>query len=190
MSATQKIIYAIAFQIGWFVCILGSNTASLYYSLVFVACHLAFSLYRNNALWMAKEVLWLLLIVAFGLMIETFSFSAGFLFYQTSGNFLTTNTLFESFLTPPLWLVNLWLIFAVALRTCLAFMLYKPNLLYALSLVLVPINYYAGAALNNGVALSQPYYFSLTLITLLWLVFFWCLVRIKQRYFKDMFNAR
>jgi len=189
MSSTQKIVYAIAFQIGWLVCILTGNLASSCYVAIFLVVHL-WQVTRQNPALLNKEIIWVAVVSVFGIVVETLAFSTGCLYLQAGDNLTARENIFEYFLLPPLWLLNLWLIFAIALRSCLSFLLCRPQLLYSLSLILIPINYYAGAALNDSVELNHPYVFSLSLITLFWLVFFWCIMHIKRRHFEDMFNAR
>lgn len=172
MSGVSKLVYAITFQIGWFVCIMAGNIASLFYAALFLTAHLWFVTRQKASFSSHKEILnkeltWILLIVAFGFAIETISFYQGFLYFETHENF------YEKNLLPPIWLVSLWLMFAIALRTCLAFIFQRPVISYLLSVIFVPINYYAGANLNPTVSLNQPYFLSLALITLLWLIFLW-----------------
>jgi hypothetical protein len=56
-------------------------------------------------------------------------------------------------------------------------------------LAFVPINYYVGAELNNDVFLAESYLLSLTLITLMWILFLWCSASLKRKYFEELFNA-
>jgi hypothetical protein len=184
MSNTSKLIYALAFQIGWFVCIMGGDKASLFYTVAFVAAHFCFlKITLERCLWL-KESLWLLLIFLSGAILETLSFSAGFLYSNTSVIF------FQQPIFPPLWLISLWLLFALALRTCLSFVFKKPKLTYLLCTIAIPVNYYAGAKLNSDVDLSPPISFNLSLITVLWIFLLWCLIHTKRFWFEDMFNAR
>jgi len=182
MSTTSKLIYAIAFQTGWFVCILAGSWISLTYAIIFLAIHL-WILTQKKCMQLRKESLWITSVVMGGLILETLSFSAGFLYLNVP------STLFERLTLPPLWLLNLWLIFAIALRNCLAFIFYKPKVTYLLTCVCIPLNYYAGAKLNSDVAINNPYPLSLALITLIWIVFLWFLIYLKRHYFEDIFNV-
>lgn len=183
MSTTSKIIYAIAFQLGWFVCILAGNWISLGYAIVFLGLHLGFVSRTTENFSPRKEALWIILVFAFGLILETISFSAGFLYSNTPVN------LFERLQLPPLWLLNLWILLSIALRTCLSFLFYKPKLAYLLFSIAIPLNYYAGAKLNLDVSVNSPYTLSLALITLLWIGLLWFLIHIRHYYFGDIFNA-
>jgi hypothetical protein len=119
-----------------------------------------------------------------GFLLETLTFSAGFLYSKTQPNF------FDRLVFPPLWLLNLWLLFAVALRTCLSFVFTAPRITYCISVVAIPLNYYAGAQLNAEVDVNSPYILSLALISLQWIFLLWCLIQTKHYCFEDIFNAR
>lgn len=184
MSNASKIAYALAFQIGWFVCVLAGNTLGFAYTAAFISAHFIFlTLSLNKVLWF-KESLWLFVVFTGGLILETLIFSAGFVYLKTTPIF------FDHLVLPPLWLLNLWLLFAIALRTCLSFVFTSPKLTYLLSIIAIPLNYYAGTQLNTDVNLNNPYTLSLALISLLWVVLLWCLIQIKHYCFEDIFNAR
>jgi hypothetical protein len=186
VSTTSKLIYAIAFQLGWFVCIFAGNWLSTAYVISFLTIHFGVLAQKNKHLYfysrLRKEVLWIAIVMAGGFILETLSFSAGFLYSGTSSNF-------EHLIFPPLWLLNLWLIFAIALRTCLSFIFYKPKVTYLLTCACIPFNYYAGAKLNNHVTIGSPYTLNLALIALTWVALLWFLIHLKRRYFEDIFNA-
>jgi len=184
MSHASKIVYALAFQIGWFVCIMGWNELVFAYTTSFVLAHFIF-LKRTltKVLWL-KESLWLFIVFIGGLILETIVFSAGFLYSKTLPIF------FDAIILPPVWLLNLWVLFALALRTCLSFVFSAPKITYLISIITIPLNYYAGTQLNADVNLNNPYILSLALISLLWVFLLWCLIQTKRYCFEDIFNAR
>jgi hypothetical protein len=183
MSAASKLIYAIAFQVGWFVCILAASWVSLIYIVIFLTAHFWFLANCIHSPSLRKEALWISVVLGSGLIVETIFFSAGFLYSHTPSR------LFEHVILPPLWLLNLWLIFAIALRTCLSFVFYKPKVTYLLSSLCIPLNYYAGAKLQTDIAINSPYILSLALIAIIWIALLWLLIHIKHYYFEDIFNA-
>jgi hypothetical protein len=184
MTNASKITYAIAFQIGWFVCIMGGNILGFAYTAVFISVHFIFlNITLNKVLWL-KESLWLLVVFIGGFTLETLAFSAGFVYSKTPPIF------FDHLIFPPVWLLNLWLLFAVALRTCLSFVFSAPKLTYLISIIAIPLNYYAGTQLNTDVELNNPYMLSLALISVLWMFLLWCLIQTKHHCFEDIFNAR
>ncbi len=184
MSSASKLAYAIAFQIGWFVCILGSSSFGLVYTGLLISAHFIFlKITLNKVLW-AKEILWLILVLSGGLIIETLIFSAGFIYSEVPSIF------FDNLIFPPVWLLTLWLLFGVALRTCLSLVFIAPKFSYLISVIAIPLNYYAGTQLNTDVDLNSPYTLSLALITLMWVFLLWCFMQAKLYYFEDIFNAR
>ncbi|RYY75144.1 MAG: DUF2878 domain-containing protein [Gammaproteobacteria bacterium] len=183
MSTLGQLVYALAFQVGWFVCITMGNLASILYALVFLICHLSFMAHKHSGKHIGKEILWIIVISCLGLIIETIYFSTGLLYIETQKH------LYHRFVLPPLWLICIWVMFSLALRTCLAFLFNKRISTYLICMVFVPINYYAGANLNTQVNINEPFVFSLVLLTLVWLLFWWTLSHVKKSYFEELFNA-
>ncbi|WP_189418166.1 DUF2878 domain-containing protein [Cellvibrio zantedeschiae] len=183
MSLTSKLIYATAFQVGWFICILTASWVSLGYSLIFLTLYLGHLKRTAKYFSLKKEILWIGLVFTCGFILETISFSAGFLYTSLPVN------LFEHIKLPPLWLMNLWVLFAIALRTCLSFVFSKPQITYLIASLAIPLNYYLGAKLNGDVTINNPQGLSLALIALLWIVLLWVLFQLKRFYFEDIFNA-
>lgn len=182
MSATSKLIHAVAFQVGWFICILGGNWFSLTYTIIFLAAHFWFLSHKKTCL--KKEALWLLLVFVSGFILETISFSNKFLYS------LTPTVIYKYLIIAPLWMLNLWILFALALRTFLSFIFIKPNITYLITCVAIPLNYYAGAELSTNVSINNPHALSLALITLMWIALLWFLIKLKSGYFEDIFDAR
>lgn len=183
MFNISKLVYALAFQAGWFACIMAGNFASIIYTALFLLGHFFYLARKNSLIFLRKEMLWVITVFCLGLVVETIYFSAGFLYTDAPKN------LFAGLVLPPIWLLCVWLLFSLALRTCLSFLFYKPALSYLTCLLFVPINYYAGATLNNEVDINEPYFLSLALMTLIWILFFWCLIYLKRHYFEEIFNA-
>ncbi len=184
MSNASKLSYAIAFQIGWFICIMAGNTLGITYTLAFISAHFIFlRITLGKVLW-CKEILWLLVVFAGGFVLETLIFSAGFIYSEVPSIFL------DHLIFPPVWLLTLWLLFGVALRTCLSLVFIAPKFAYLISVIAIPLNYYAGTQLNADVDLNSPYTLSLALITLMWVFLLWCFMQAKRYYFEDIFNAR
>lgn len=183
MSSISKLVYALAFQAGWFICITAGNFASIFYVALFLFVHFWFLARKNSQLLLPKEILWIIIVFCLGLMVETIYFSAGFLYTDAP------KKSFDQLLLPPIWLLCIWIIFSLALRTCLSFLFYKPALSYLTCLLFVPVNYYAGSTLNTEVNINEPYFLSLALMTLIWILFLRCLIYIKHHYFEEIFNA-
>lgn len=183
MSPISNLVYALVFQVGWFICIMAGNLAAFGYTVIFLICHFYVVLKSDKETNASKEIFWVIFISSFGLCIEIISFSIGLLRSDTPG------ISFSQLSLPPLWLFFLWVMFSLALRTCLSFLFKKPIVSYLLCFVFVPINYYAGAKLNDDVSLAEPYLLKLALIAIMWILFLWCITQLKRRYFEELFNA-
>lgn len=184
MPKINSIIYAVAFQAGWFVCVMSGNVLSMTYAFSFLCLHLWLLHRFQNPFNLKKEMSWLLVIVCSGIAIETIFFSTGFL-YATAHT-----ATFGRVILPPIWLIGLWLIFAIAMRTSLSFLFKKPWLSCLLIAVTIPLNYKAGAVLNNTIGINPPYSVSLGLITVVWVTFLVFIVEVKRHFFEDIFNDR
>ena len=179
MNMQRRLLYAVAFQLGWFICIMGGNTASISYAISFLLAHLW--LQQNASPY--REISWIAIVLSGGFLIETLFLSAGFLYEKSPP------LLFEHVHYPPIWLMALWLTFAIALRNCLAFLLSYPRLGYGMCCTLIPVNYLAGSKLSHVLHINQPLVVVLPLIALVWVIFLACLIKIKRRYFEDIFDA-
>jgi hypothetical protein len=179
----NMLIYAVAFQVGWFICILMGNLVGIVYTFVFLTCHCWFLVRDNRRAFLGKEVLWILLIASLGSIVEIISFSSGLLYMraQEAPSF--------DLLLPPIWLSCIWIIFAIALRTCLSFLFNNLTLSCFLCVIFVPINYYAGVNLNHEVAINDPIFLNLTLITFIWVLFLCCITYLKKHFFEEICNA-
>jgi len=182
MSLTSQLMYAALFQIGWLVCVSQGSLIALIFAQALILFHLYYVRTIQPTRQLAPEIYWVLLIGALGFAMETLFFCAGFLYQENPPK------LFSRLVIPPLWLFALWLCFAVALRTCLAFIFKAPLLSYCLASLAIPGSYLMGTYLNTSVQINQPHWLSLVLITLCWILFLMLLRQIKLRYFEDIFH--
>lgn len=181
MSNSFKIINAIVFQIGWFICILTTNTISLAFTFLFVVGNFFAIYFFTGKFSLKTEVSWLLLCLALGLIYETIFINSGIL-YQTGAD---TLAVFGGVQLPPAWLLCLWVVFAVIMRTSMTFIFNKPLLTCLLTLAVAPCNYYAGAGLNSQVDIGQPLLLNLSLLGLTWAFAMACLITVYNLHFKD-----
>jgi hypothetical protein len=160
------------------------NYAALSYALIFILFHYAYlnftSAVHNNI----KECAWIALVTFTGFSMETLFFSAGVIYKDFP------TAVFARFQLPPVWLVALWLCFAIALRSCLAFCFTRILLGHMLFAIAVPASYLAGTYLNASVHINKPYTLSLLLITLSWMFFLGALQLLQRRYFGNLFHDR
>ncbi|RMQ45487.1 hypothetical protein ALQ04_03739 [Pseudomonas cichorii] len=148
---------ALLFQIGWFACVLGGNSAWLLIAVAVVAIHV---LWRN-------EVRLLLAVTVTGTLLDSILMNIGVFDFGTDGPLI------------PLWLVILWAVLATTLRHCLAWTAcpwWRASLLGAIG---GPMSYYAGSQLAN-VQLPMGLWPSLVLLGLVWAVVFPLLQRLAS----------
>ena len=176
-----KIFNAIGFQIGWFVCILKENLFSLALTVTLTLTHLLLIHFYKDKLLLKKEIYWLLIVAVIGFVIETLFFSIGVISENTPTLYWT------HIITPPLWMVYLWLLFATSLRTSLSFLFNMHWPAYLLTGIIAPCSYFAGSHLNAHVEINEPMALNLAIISVAWVFALWLLKNIKHFYFEDIF---
>ena len=180
-------IHIVIFQIGWLVCAIFGNGYALAYSALYIALHF-FLLQIRRRIDFTKEALWLILFLVSGFIIETLFFSVGFLYFDEAS--APSNSIITPIIFPPLWLLCLWLLFGITMRTSMAFLFDKLWLAFLLIIIVIPLSYSVGAALNPDVSLGLPHFLSLPAITTAWVGFFGFILALKHFYFGDLFNDR
>ncbi|MES2822999.1 MAG: DUF2878 domain-containing protein [Pseudomonadota bacterium] len=176
-----KIFNAIGFQVGWFVCVTTSNLLSLTFTTIFLAIHLLLIRFYSKEFFLKKEIYWLLIILTIGFLVEMLLFSLGILYEEIQTPYLTY------FITSPLWIICLWVLFATALRISLAFLFNRPLLAYLATALMAPWSYFAGSHLNEQVDINKPILLSLAIISMVWVFALWIITHIKHFYFEDIF---
>ncbi|MFA0810214.1 DUF2878 domain-containing protein [Microbulbifer epialgicus] len=142
---------ALLFDIAWPLCVIVARPWIVVpFTLLNLSIHLIFI---ANLRW---ESLWLGVVFLFGVTVDSVLFHLGIL-QNRSGS-----------LWPPIWLICLWLNFAMTLRYSLVFLQRKLWLAVLLGGFFGPFSYYTGALLNGTVKLHQPLWQSLLLLSLLW----------------------
>ena len=150
----RTIISALQFQVAWFFCVLVHSPLAL---TLFTLANLWLHLRVVNNL--EREPLWLVGLWCAGVALDSLLFASG----------LLANT--DGSPWPPLWLLLLWLNFAMAVRYCFAFLQKNLLLTALLGAIAGPASYLSGAYLNGGVTLAQPLLVSLLVLGVLWGVF-------------------
>jgi len=159
----------VAFQAGWFACVLGAANGMYSLGPAVVAAggalHLALSKDRKG------QALLLAAAAVLGLLVETALSAIG---ATAPARDAVPSPL------PPLWLFALWPNFGAALPVSLRFLRGKPALSAVLGAVAGPGAYYSGARLG---ALSFPggTLFGLALLAVVWAASVPLLVRISER---------
>lgn len=150
----EKATNAVLFQIGWFACVLGGNTAWLLVPLVILAVHWA---WQGDGRLMAEAF-------ALGLLLDSALMWLNLFDFNPNGWLV------------PLWLALLWPLLATTLRHCLAWTARPWWLAAGLGAVAGPMSYYAGGRLA-GVGFPHGTGVTVELLALIWAVVFVCLHR-------------
>ncbi len=133
-----------AFQIGWFVCVLGAARGmpglGIAVGLVIVAMHL------RRVPQPRSESLLLLVAAVVGIVADTLLIRGNWLAFD-SGTIIPGVT--------PYWMIALWIIFATTLNVSLGWLKRRRLLAAALGAVGGPLAYYAGAELG-AVTIAHP----------------------------------
>ncbi len=152
----KKLINAVWFQIGWWACILsarqGLEVAAFVFCGALVCLHL---FYTDNT---RQEIKLAILVLLVGIVIDTaFQFFSVVSFYGWSLGPLS-----------PFWLWVLWVMFALTLRSSLAFLHNRFALSALLGLLFGPLTYISGAKL--GAASLDASHIHIAMIALTWMV--------------------
>ena len=163
----HTILNAVAFQLGWWACVLGGSWLAMAEMPAVVAVHL------NAVPDKRTEFLFLMQCTALGFICDMALISAGVL---ETGYFL-----------PPLWLTSLWILFGTTVGYALRFFHDRLALCIAGGAVFAPTSYFGGARLAD-VTLLEPIWLALLIISLMWAMMFPLLIRLhalnKKRFSK------
>ena len=138
------IINFLAFQIGWFVCVLSAANATPLLGPVIVAAVIAMHLSQSN-----KPARELALIAAAGLLGAVWDSAlvrAGWIEYP-SGNIAAGFA--------PYWIVAMWMLFATTLNVSLRWLRNRTALAVVLGGIAGPLTFYGGAQLGGLIFLDQ-----------------------------------
>jgi len=135
---------ALAFQLGWFACVLGGANqlpwAGTLAAVFIAAWHL------SRAQRPGRELTLLAAVGALGAVWDSLLVAAGWLTYP-SGTLLTN--------TAPHWIVAMWVLFASTLNVSLRWLRGRWLMAALLGATAGPLAYYAGAKLG-GVVIAEP----------------------------------
>jgi hypothetical protein len=163
------LINAVAFQLGWFACVLGGANQLPWLGTLVAALIVAWHL--SQAPRPGREVSLLAAVGALGALWDSLLVAAGWLEYP-SGTLLNN--------TAPHWIVAMWVLFASTLNVSLRWLRGRWTLATLLGAVAGPLAYYGGAKLG-GVVITEPV-FAFTALAIGWAVFVPLLIWLSTRF--------
>jgi len=152
LSDRQHIVFnAAVFQLAWLACVLGGSWIAATVTVAVVALHL------HTVADSRREAIFLAMCAAVGFVCDMALIQFG---VMNTGNML-----------PPLWLTCLWVLFGTTAGYALRFFHGRLALCVAGGAIFAPLSYFGGARLAD-VALLQPMWAALLIISLSWAVVF------------------
>ena len=163
----------VAFQLGWFACVLGAANGWPWAGPVLVFGIVGLHLARARR-WQA-ELRLILAAAALGLVVDSLLLATGWLRYPSglwiAGPYLTL---------APYWIVAMWALFATTLNLSLCWLRGRPLLALVLGAVGGPLSYLAGEKLG-GIELIEPYP-ALAALAVAWAIAMPLLMRLAARF--------
>lgn len=168
MRSHRALLYAVAGQAGWFVCVLSAARDAAWIGIVFVAVLLA--LHLRQARQPQRELRLVVWVVVLAAPWETLLIRAGLIAYPHG-------TLWAGFAPP--WLLALWVLFAIQVNILFRWLRGRWWMAMALGAVAGPLSFRAGAEL--GAAHISEMAATLGTLAIGWAIWMPLLVRMGER---------
>ena len=127
----------VAFQIGWFACVLSASNGLPFLGLLVVS--LIVTLHVQMSEWRSHELILVFLSVVLGLVFDSLLVMSGWLRYPSG-------VLFSGI--APYWILAMWALFATTLNVSMSWLKGKPFLASVLGAIFGPLSYMAGQRLG------------------------------------------
>lgn len=144
----------VVFQIGWMVCVLGGDLYATAYTLGAVLIHQLFLVERQS------EWLFIAIVTAVGCTWDSLMAMSGVMIYTDA-----------SFIGIPLWLICLWVLFAMTFMHALYWLRRYLLLAAVFAAVFGPFSYWVGDELSSA-DIGSPLMMSLAIMAAGWAVLF------------------
>jgi hypothetical protein len=168
------LINTIAFQLGWFACVLGAARGNSWFGPAIVALSLVFHLVlARNTL---TEMRLFVCAGVLGFLLDSAQAAAGTFSFTTTGAVAGGS---PPWLSPP-WMVALWPNFATTLHTSLGWLTGRYGLAALLGAVGGPLSYYAGARLGV-LSFPKALFPSLCVVGIVWAIAMPALLRLADK---------
>jgi hypothetical protein len=164
-----SIAYFVAFQCGWFACVLGAAHERAWLGAALVALLALVHLLRSAHA--APELALLAITGAIGTLWDTMLIQVGLIKYSSG---------FVLHGLAPYWIIALWILFATTLNVMLRWLRGRALIAAALGALGGPLSFWSGARLG---ALSLPHFWpAMAALAAGWAVITPLLVRLSQRF--------
>ncbi len=137
----RALILWVAYQAFWFACVMGAEHGSLWSAPLALACFIPLRFIIGTRTRWREDLLHMLTVGALGFLVDSGFAATGLMSYAAP---------WPSAALAPLWIVMIWLAFALTLRDGLGFLHERPLLAGILGAVGAPLSY-LGAARGFGV---------------------------------------
>ena len=154
----QKLLNAILFQITWFACVLGAANQLIWPGII---CCTGFAIWQPQAKRRHSSdltIVWYSIIA--GLIIDSSWIKLGFFNYQSPWPHVAI---------APIWIIALWLSFALSINHSLSWLKSHPILPTTMGLIGAPLSYWAGHKLGALEFITPPAY-SLSCLGIVWAI--------------------
>ena len=165
----RTVVNFVAFQVGWFACVLGTAHGHPWLGSAAVLAVLALHLVLSPDPW--AQVRLALVAVALGFVLETVLMASGVARYAEPGPFP---------LLPPGWILAMWVLLATLLESSLAWLQKRLWLAVLFAAVGAPMSYAAGARFG-GMEIAEPLWRSFAVMGVLWAAAFPALLFLAAR---------
>ena len=165
----RAVVNFVAFQAGWFACVLGAAHGHPW--LGSIAVLLVFALHLALAPDPWAQVRLALVAVAIGFVLETALLASGVARYAEPGPYPVL---------PPVWILAMWVLLATLLDSSLAWLQKRLWLAVLFAGVGAPMSYAGGARLG-GMEIAEPLWRSFAVMGVLWAVAFPALLVVAAR---------
>jgi hypothetical protein len=163
------LINIVAFQVGWFSCVLGAANGLPWVGPVVVMAVMGLHLARVQR--PAQELKLIAIAAAFGLIADSLLLASGWLYYP-SGSWIPG--------LAPYWIVAMWALFATTLNVSMRWLRTSLPLAMAFGAVGGPLSYAAGARLG-GLEWVAPTW-ALGALAVIWAIAMPMMVLLSSRY--------
>lgn len=164
----MKLINGVLFQITWFACVIGSAHGFVWPALLSCAILAAWQLAPSRR--HASDILLVVVSIMMGLLIDTLWIQIGFFEFTDQRPFTGV---------APLWIIVLWIGFALTINHSLAWLKTHPLLPAAMGLIGAPMSYLAGLKLGAINYLGDTLLIS-SCLGIAWAIALIILVRLSQ----------